>query len=127
MGLAGVRDALPKQLSGGMAQRVALARGLFNEPELLLLDEPFSAVDAITRARLQQLLLALKHARGTTVLLVTHDLDEALSLSDRVLLLSPAGVGSPSRIARELPIALQRPRNPRDASLDALRDVLLEM
>ncbi|MGF6484910.1 ABC transporter ATP-binding protein [Paraburkholderia sp. JPY419] len=127
VGLAGVRDALPKQLSGGMAQRVALARGLFNEPELLLLDEPFSAVDAITRARLQQLLLALKHARGTTVLLVTHDLDEALSLSDRVLLLSPAGVGSPSRIARELPIALQRPRNPRDASLNVLRDVLLEM
>ncbi|MGF6259480.1 sulfonate transport system ATP-binding protein [Paraburkholderia youngii] len=127
VGLAGVRDALPKQLSGGMAQRVALARGLFNEPELLLLDEPFSAVDAITRARLQQLLLALKHARGTTVLLVTHDLDEALSLSDRVLLLSPAAVGSPSRIARELPIALQRPRNPRDASLNALREVLLEM
>jgi sulfonate transport system ATP-binding protein len=110
-----------------MAQRVALARGLFNEPELLLLDEPFSAVDAITRARLQQLLLALKHARGTTVLLVTHDLDEALSLSDRVLLLSLAGVGGPSHIARELPIALQRPRNPRDASLNALRDVLLEM
>ncbi|MCC8396131.1 ABC transporter ATP-binding protein [Paraburkholderia sp. MMS20-SJTR3] len=127
VGLAGVHDALPKQLSGGMAQRVALARGLFTEPDLLLLDEPFSAVDALTRARLQQLLLTLKQARGTTVLLVTHDLDEALALSDRVLLLSPAGTDGPSRIARELPITLQRPRNPRDASLDALRDVLLTM
>ncbi|NML30412.1 ABC transporter ATP-binding protein [Paraburkholderia antibiotica] len=127
VGLAGVRDVLPKQLSGGMAQRVALARGLFTEPDLLLLDEPFSAVDALTRARLQQLLLTLKHARGTTVLLVTHDLDEALSLSDRVLLLSATDAGGPSCIARELPVTLQRPRNPRDASLNALRDVLMEM
>jgi sulfonate transport system ATP-binding protein len=127
VGLPRIRDALPKQLSGGMAQRVALARGLFSEPDLLLLDEPFSAVDAITRSRLQHLLLTLTRSHGTTVLLVTHDLDEALSLSDRVLLLSSSDADEPSRITREIPIKLQRPRNPRDATLDALREVLLEM
>ncbi|TKC78833.1 ABC transporter ATP-binding protein [Trinickia terrae] len=126
VGLPGIRDALPKQLSGGMAQRVALARGLFAEPDLLLLDEPFSAVDAITRSRLQHLLLSLTHARGTAVLLVTHDLDEALSLSDRILLLSSPGDDRPSRIARALHVTSPRPRNLRDPALDALRDALLD-
>ncbi|MFL9894426.1 ABC transporter ATP-binding protein [Paraburkholderia sp. RL17-381-BIF-C] len=126
VGLPGIRDALPKRLSGGMAQRVALARGLFAEPDLLLLDEPFSAVDAITRSRLQHVLLSLTHAHRTAALLVTHDLDEALYLSDRVLLLSPPGDGCPSRIAREIHIAAPRPRNLRDPALDALRDDLLE-
>jgi sulfonate transport system ATP-binding protein len=105
---------------------VALARGLFAEPDLLLLDEPFSAVDAITRSRLQHVLLSLTHAHRTAALLVTHDLDEALYLSDRVLLLSPPGDGCPSRIAREIHIAAPRPRNLRDPALDALRDDLLE-
>ncbi|EUC18529.1 UNVERIFIED_ORG: sulfonate transport system ATP-binding protein [Burkholderia sp. CF145] len=126
VGLSGVRDALPKQLSGGMAQRVALARGLFAEPDLLLLDEPFSAVDAITRSRLQRVLLALAHAHGTTILLVTHDLDEALLLSDRVLLLSPPGDDRPSNIAREIHVDAPRPRNLRDPAMDALRDTLLD-
>lgn len=126
VGLSGVRDALPKQLSGGMAQRVALARGLFAEPDLLLLDEPFSAVDAITRSRLQRVLLALAHAHGTTILLVTHDLDEALLLSDRVLLLSPPGDDRPSHIAREIHVDAPRPRNLRDPAMDALRDTLLD-
>ncbi len=124
--LPGVHDALPKALSGGMAQRVALARGLFAEPDLLLLDEPFSAVDAITRARLQRVLLALAQAHGTTALLVTHDLDEALQLSDRVLVLSPAGDGRPSRIARDICIDAPRPRDPREPRMNALRDTLLE-
>jgi sulfonate transport system ATP-binding protein len=126
VGLPGIRHALPKQLSGGMAQRVALARGLFAGPDLILLDEPFSAVDAITRSRLQQLLLSLTRAHRTATLLVTHDLDEALYLSDRILLLSPAGEDRPSRIAREIAVASPRPRNLRDPSLDALRDALLE-
>lgn len=125
VGLANVRDALPKQLSGGMAQRVALARGLFAEPDLLLLDEPFSAVDALTRSRLQRLLLALAHAHGTTALLVTHDLDEALHLSDRVLLLSSVGDERGSHIARDIRIESPRPRDLRDPAMDALRDTLL--
>lgn len=126
VGLRDIRDALPKQLSGGMAQRVALARGLFGEPDLLLLDEPFSAVDAISRARLQQLLFSLTRAHGTAALLVTHDLDEALALSDRILLLSPANADGPSRIAREIPVVSPRPRNLRDPALDALRSALLD-
>jgi sulfonate transport system ATP-binding protein len=87
VGLAGYDGALPKQLSGGQAQRVAIARGLFTRPRLLLLDEPFSAVDAFTRAHLQELLLRVAREHGLTVLIVTHDLDEALFLSDRVVLM----------------------------------------
>ncbi|CAG9214327.1 aliphatic sulfonate ABC transporter ATP binding subunit [Paraburkholderia tropica] len=80
----------PKHLSGGMAQRVAIARGLFAQPRLLLLDEPFSAVDAMTRMRLQDLLLTLVQAHRMAALVVTHDIDEALYLADRVVLLEPA-------------------------------------
>ncbi|WP_433704788.1 ABC transporter ATP-binding protein [Paraburkholderia sacchari] len=126
VGLTNVHDVLPKQLSGGMAQRVALARGLFAEPALLLLDEPFSAIDAITRSRLQRVLLALADAHGTTALLVTHDLDEALHLSDRILLLSPAGEDRPSHIAHDIRIDAPRPRDLRDPAMDALRDALLD-
>ncbi|MFL6710817.1 MAG: ABC transporter ATP-binding protein [Massilia sp.] len=90
VGLAGRGNALPHQLSGGQAQRVALARGLYLEPRVLLLDEPFSAVDALTRRQLQEVLLKLARERVATVLLVTHDLDEALFLSDRIVLLDGA-------------------------------------
>ena len=122
VGLAGYERALPRALSGGMAQRVALARGLFSQPGLLLLDEPFSAVDAMTRMRLQALLLALVNAHGTGALIVTHDLDEALYLSDRVLLMAPA----PGRIDREIAIERPRPRDRRDPLLAGLRGELLE-
>lgn len=125
VGLAGLEKTLPKQLSGGMAQRVALARGLFPQPDLLLLDEPFSAVDAITRTRLQDLLLSLTRAHGTAALLVTHDLDEALYLSDRVLLLAPSGRNGAGCLARDVEIAAPRPRDRRDASLARVRDELL--
>jgi sulfonate transport system ATP-binding protein len=125
VGLPGIRDALPKQLSGGMAQRVALARGLFSKPDLLLLDEPFSAVDAITRSRLQDLLLTLARSRGTAALIVTHDLDEAVYLSDRVLVLAPPCLGSASRLTLDVAVTSARPRDRRDAKLDALRDVLM--
>ncbi|HYS66643.1 MAG TPA: ABC transporter ATP-binding protein [Paraburkholderia sp.] len=126
VGLAESRGSLPKQLSGGMAQRVALARGLFSKPDLLLLDEPFSAVDAMTRMRLQDLLLSLVRAHGTAALLVTHDLDEALYLSDRVLLMAPPGKPGAGRIARAIEVAVERPRDRRDALLSSMRGELLE-
>ena len=106
VGLAGLADRLPKQLSGGQAQRVSIARGLFVQPKLLLLDEPFSAVDAFTRLRLQALLRSVARAHGITVLLVTHDIDEAVALADRVLVFE----AGPGRIAAELPLALPHPR-----------------
>ncbi|MFM0716319.1 ABC transporter ATP-binding protein [Paraburkholderia strydomiana] len=126
VGLAGIGAALPKQLSGGMAQRVALARGLFPQPDLLLLDEPFSAVDAMTRRRLQDLLLSLTRAHGTAALIVTHDLDEALYLSDRVLLLNAAGPHRAGRLLRDVAVTGRHPRERRDETLAALRDELLE-
>jgi sulfonate transport system ATP-binding protein len=126
VGLAGIGSALPKQLSGGMAQRVALARGLFSQPDLLLLDEPFSAVDAMTRMRLQDLLLSLTRAHGTAALIVTHDLDEALYLSDRVLLLNTTGPHGSGRLVRDIAVNGQHPRDRRDASIDDLRNELLE-
>ncbi len=91
VGMAGYGDALPKQLSGGQAQRVAIARGLFTRPRVLLLDEPFSAVDAFTRMKLQELLLRVARQHALTILIVTHDIDEALYLSDRILLLANKG------------------------------------
>nr|WP_144114069.1 ABC transporter ATP-binding protein [Paraburkholderia sp. BCC1886] len=126
VGLAGTGAALPKQLSGGMAQRVALARGLFGQPDLLLLDEPFSAVDAMTRMRLQALLLELTRAHGTAALIVTHDLDEALYLSDRVLLLNSSAADGTGQLLREIEVDCARPRDRRDARLAALRHELLE-
>lgn len=117
VGLAGQGGKLPKQLSGGMAQRVAIARGLYQRPQVLLLDEPFSAVDAFTRMKLQDLVVGLADRYGIALLLVTHDLDEAFYLSDRVLILG----GSPSRIQRELAVPLPHPRDRRSAELAYLR------
>lgn len=104
--LPGFEKAYPHQLSGGMAQRVALARALARHPQLLLLDEPFSALDAITRLEMQKLLLQVIAQHQSTVLLVTHDIDEALLLGDRVLLMSHR----PGRIHREWEIAQSKPR-----------------
>lgn len=117
VGLSGHADALPKQLSGGQAQRAAIARGLYGRPHVLLLDEPFSAVDAFTRMKLQDLLTELAERYEIAVLLVTHDLDEAFYLSDRVLILG----GTPSRLQRELAVPLARPRDRRSAELAYLR------
>lgn len=113
-------DQLPKQLSGGMAQRAALARCLAGEPTVLLLDEPFSAVDALTRMRLQELLLSIWAHTRLSMLLVTHDIDEALFLSDRVAVLGGA------RVEETVAVALERPRDRRDAALGPLRAHLLE-
>jgi sulfonate transport system ATP-binding protein len=120
VGLAGREADYPVVLSGGQRQRVALARALIHEPDLLLLDEPFGALDAITRAAMQLLLQALLARRPRTVLLVTHDVEEALLLSDRVLLMRDGG------IAHDLPITGARPRHRGDPVLAALKEELLD-
>jgi sulfonate transport system ATP-binding protein len=123
VGLASFANALPKHLSGGMAQRVALARALVTEPQVLLMDEPFSALDAFTRMRLQDHLLAAWQRYRPTLLLVTHDLDEAVYLADRVVLLSER----PSTIQCTQRVDLSRPRQRGDLHLAALRAELLRL
>ncbi len=107
VGLEAFADALPVQLSGGMRQRVGIARVLVMNPRALLMDEPFGALDAQTRLAMQQLLLDVWQSLGTTVLFVTHDIDEAILLSDRICVMS----ARPGRIVRAIPIELPRPRS----------------
>jgi NitT/TauT family transport system ATP-binding protein len=106
IGLEGFEQHYPRQLSGGMQQRVGLARALAVNPDILLMDEPFAAVDAQTRRTLQEELLRLHLATRKTVIFVTHDIDEAVRLGDRVLLMSPR----PGRIIETLPVSMPRPR-----------------
>ncbi len=110
VGLSGFADALPRELSGGMRQRVALARALIYEPDILLLDEPFGALDALTRERMGYELLRLWEMDRKTVIMVTHDIQESVLLGDRVLTMSPR----PGRIECELKIDLPRPRRMED-------------
>ena len=106
VGLADRHDAQPFELSGGMQQRVQLARALASRPAALLMDEPFGALDALTKADLEDQLLEIFTATGTTVVFVTHDIEEAVYLSDRVLVLD----GSPAKIVAEIPVESPRPR-----------------
>lgn len=128
VGLEGFADHRPAGVSGGMAQRAALARALARDPEVLLLDEPFGALDALTRLRMQNLLLDLLRDRSPTVLLVTHDVEESLVLADRIALLGvdPAAPDRGAHIRYELIVPLARPRDRGDAQLALLRADLLE-
>ena len=107
VGLRGFENAYPRQLSGGMRQRVAIARALVYRPQILLMDEPFGALDAQTRGMMQELLLQVWEDHKVTVLFVTHDVDEAVYLADRVVVLA----SRPGRIKREIPVPLARPRD----------------
>ncbi len=106
VGLSKFAKSYPSELSGGMRQRAALARALANQPRVLLMDEPFGALDAQTREEMQELLARLSERQGTTTLFVTHDVEEAVLLSDRIIVLAP----HPGRIAREIKVDLPRPR-----------------
>jgi ABC-type nitrate/sulfonate/bicarbonate transport system ATPase subunit len=123
VGLETFANAYPHHLSGGMAQRVALARALINHPKVLLLDEPLGALDAFTRMRMQDEVLRLWQDRRTTMILVTHDIDEAIYMSDRIVLMTP----SPGKIERTIEVNLERQRQRNHPDFLRLRGEILEL
>lgn len=123
VGLDGFENSYPHQISGGMAQRVAIARALINEPKALLLDEPMGALDSFTRSDLQDKLLELWKENGTTMILVTHDIDEAIYLSDRIVIMTPR----PGKISRIIDVDLPRPRQRGSGDFLSMRRDILEL
>jgi NitT/TauT family transport system ATP-binding protein/sulfonate transport system ATP-binding protein len=122
VGLSGFGSSYPHQVSGGMAQRVAIARALINEPKALLLDEPMGALDSFTRIELQDKLIDLWQSLGSTMLLVTHDVDEAVYLSDRIVIMTPR----PGRISEVIEVGMGRPRSRNNPDFLQLRSLILE-
>lgn len=122
IGLKGFEKSYPHQLSGGMAQRVAIARALINNPKVLLLDEPMSALDSFTRSDIQDKLLELHKENKTTMILVTHDVDEAIYLSDRIVVMTPR----PGKISEIMQINLPHPRHRGGTEFLSLRRNILE-
>jgi NitT/TauT family transport system ATP-binding protein/sulfonate transport system ATP-binding protein len=122
IGLKGFEKSFPHQISGGMAQRVAIARALINDPELLLLDEPMGALDSFTRADIQDKLLELRKKKNTTMILVTHDVDEAIYLSDRIIIMTPR----PGKVSEILDINLPQPRHRGGTEFLSIRKNILE-
>ncbi|WP_310828946.1 ABC transporter ATP-binding protein [Paenibacillus pedocola] len=123
VGLQGFGNAYPHQVSGGMAQRASLARALINEPKVLMLDEPLGALDAFTRMNLQDELLRLWRLRGTTMILVTHDVDEAVYLSDRIVIMS----ARPGQIKEIVEVGMEHPRDRGSSEFIRLRSKILEI
>ncbi len=122
VGLEGFGDSYPKELSGGMKQRVAIARALAVDPELLLMDEPFGAVDAQTREMLQDELLEVWHETGKTILFVTHDVEEAITLADRIVVMD----SEPGRVREVVDVDLERPRSRSDDGFGRYYERVLE-
>lgn len=122
VGLEHARKRYPRELSGGMAQRAALARCIARQPTVLLLDEPFGALDEVTRESMQQLLLRVRKDFGTAAILITHDIDEALRVSDRIVLLG----GAPAHVYGQWTLGRAQDRDLLDASIQALRVQILQ-
>lgn len=122
IGLEGFEKAYPHQISGGMAQRVAIARALINDPAVLLMDEPMGAQDSFTRADLQDKLLEIRAQNDATMVLVTHDVDEAIYLSDRIVIMTPR----PGRISEVLEVKLPHPRERGGVAFISLRREILD-
>lgn len=122
VGLSGFENSYPHQISGGMAQRVAIARALINDPEVLLLDEPMGALDNFTRAALQDKILEIRANTGATMILVTHDVDEALYLSDRIVIMTPR----PGRVSEVIDVDMHHPRQRNGYDYIKIRNKLLE-
>ena len=120
VGLLAFRNAMPDQLSGGMAQRVAIARALVREPELMLMDEPFSALDSFTRRQLQQELIRIWKIRAPTILFVTHDIEEAVLLGQQLVVIESGRIASLYRIDQPLP------RNPTDPAIVRQRQIVMD-